>query len=218
MKVLNLYAGIGGNRKLWPNNEIEVTAVEINSEIAEIYKEFFPEDKVIVTDAHQYLLEHYKEFDFIWSSPPCPSHSKVRNEAGISHYNFKVVYPDLKLYEEIILLNHLTKLKLIERPKKFVVENVVSYYKPLIRPQLIGNHFIWANFKIDKFPKILRHYNTQKDLQASRGFYLSDKKIKHRKDQILRNCVEPKLGLHIFNNAFKEVQKTLSISSREVDK
>jgi len=32
MKVLNLYAGIGGNRKLWPD-ECEVTAVENNEEI-----------------------------------------------------------------------------------------------------------------------------------------------------------------------------------------
>jgi DNA (cytosine-5)-methyltransferase 1 len=46
MKVLNLYAGIGGNRKLW--KDCEVTAVELNPEVAEIYKYFFPEDKIIV--------------------------------------------------------------------------------------------------------------------------------------------------------------------------
>lgn len=58
MKVLNLYAGIGGNRKLWPA-ECEVTAVELNPEVAEVYKENFPHDTVIVGDAHEYLLEHY---------------------------------------------------------------------------------------------------------------------------------------------------------------
>ena len=77
MKILNLYAGIGGNRKLW-GNEHEITAVEINPQIAKIYQDFFPNDTVIVADAHQYLLEHYKEFDFIWSSPPCPTHSRIR--------------------------------------------------------------------------------------------------------------------------------------------
>ena len=61
MKVLNLYAGIGGNRKLW--EDVDVTAVEINPEIANIYNDFYPNDKVFVTDAHKYLLEHYKEFD-----------------------------------------------------------------------------------------------------------------------------------------------------------
>jgi len=77
MKILNLYAGIGGNRKLWGNAH-KVTAIEIDPKIAEIYQEFFPKDTVIITDAHQYLLEHYKEFDFIWNSPPCPTHSKLR--------------------------------------------------------------------------------------------------------------------------------------------
>ena len=36
MKILNLYAGIGGNRKLW--NGVDVTAVENNKSIAAIYK------------------------------------------------------------------------------------------------------------------------------------------------------------------------------------
>ena len=64
MKILNLYAGIGGNRKLW-GDEHEIIAVELDPEIATIYQDYFPNDKVIVTDAHKYLLENYKEFDFI---------------------------------------------------------------------------------------------------------------------------------------------------------
>jgi hypothetical protein len=38
IKILNLYAGLGGNRKLWKN--VEVTAVENNPEIAKIYQDF----------------------------------------------------------------------------------------------------------------------------------------------------------------------------------
>ena len=100
MKILNLYAGIGGNRKLWPEGH-EVTAVELNPEIAAIYQSFFPKDKVVVADAHQFLLEHYKEFDFIWSSPPCPTHTITNhflNAQGI------VRYPEMTLYQEIIFL------------------------------------------------------------------------------------------------------------------
>ena len=82
MKILNLYVGIGGNRKLW-GNEHQITAVEIDPKIAAIYQEFFPNDEVIVADAHEYLLKHYKEFDFIWSSPPCPSHSHIRKELAV---------------------------------------------------------------------------------------------------------------------------------------
>src|SRR5512146_2633968 len=102
MKVLNLYAGIGGNRKLW--TDVQVTAVEIVPEIAKIYQDFFPNDTVIVADAHQYLLEHYKEFDFIWSSPPCPTHSRMRYLKNFDEY--EQVYPDMKLWQEIIFLNH----------------------------------------------------------------------------------------------------------------
>jgi len=83
MKILNLYAGIGGNRKLWGNKHL-ITAIEFDPKIAKIYQDNFPKDKVIVTDAHQYLLEHFSEFDFIWSSPPCQSHSRVRFVATYS--------------------------------------------------------------------------------------------------------------------------------------
>jgi len=75
-KVLNLYACLGGNRLLWDN--CDVTAVELDPELARLYSERFPNDTVIIADAHEYLLQHYKEFDFIWSSPPCPTHSKAR--------------------------------------------------------------------------------------------------------------------------------------------
>lgn len=81
MKILILYAGIGGNRKLW-GNEHEITAVEIDPDIAKIYKDFFPDVNVIVADAHEFLLKHFKEYDFIWSSPPCPSHSRVNLQMG----------------------------------------------------------------------------------------------------------------------------------------
>ena len=77
MKILNLYAGIGGNRKLWGNKH-KITAVEYDEKIAKIYKDLYPNDEVITGDAHKYLEEHFQEFDFIWSSPPCPSHSRVR--------------------------------------------------------------------------------------------------------------------------------------------
>ena len=147
LRICNLYCGLGGNRKHWGNNH-KVTAIENNKEIAKIYQDFFPNDKVIITDAHQYLLAHFKEYDFIWSSPPCASHSQVRFIAINRKENpQKPLYPDMKLYEEILLLQHYFK-------GKYCIENVIGYYKPLIPPQEINKHYFWANFLI---PPIRTH-------------------------------------------------------------
>jgi DNA (cytosine-5)-methyltransferase 1 len=197
MKILNLYAGIGGNRKLW-GNDLEITAVEWDASIAEIYKDLYPNDTVIVGDAHQYLLEHYSEFDFIWASPPCPTHSVTNfflNPQGV------VRYPDMGLYQEIILLQNFFK-------GKYVVENVKSYYDPLIKPQGSGRHYFWANFRIPflKMDKQIGRMNGKGQNVARQnnldklGFDLS--KYEHPdKDKLLRNCVAPEIGLAIFESA-----------------
>lgn len=202
MKILNLYAGIGGNRKLW-GDEHEITAVEYNTKIAEVYKSFFPNDNVIVCDAHEYLLNHYKEFDFIWSSPPCPTHSRINFTNG---GRWPVKYPDMRLYQEIILLKEWFI-------GKYVIENVISYYKPLIAPQESGRHYFWANFKIPNLDygiqigtlmhgtrkRILREAQIP-ELMSLHGFDLSKISVANKR-QVLRNCVFPELGLMIFNCA-----------------
>ena len=144
-KILNLYACLGGNRYKWDevSNDIEVTAVELDDELARMYKNRFPNDIVIVSDAHQYLLDHYKEFDFIWSSPPCPSHSRARYWSSSNYETTtEAIYPDMKLYEEILFLQHYFKTG------KFVVENVIPYYEPLITAKKRGRHLYWTNFNL----------------------------------------------------------------------
>ena len=189
MKVLNLYSGIGGNRKLWQN--VEVTAIEQNADIAKIYQDFFPNDKVIVGDAHKYLLEHFADYDFIWSSPPCPTHSRLRT------LQKKRVYPDMKLYEEIIFLQHFAKAY-------WVVENVLPYYEFLIKPQILHRHAFWSNFKLHfaEFPKLktCKASEERKLLQQVTGFEI-DKYSGIDKRKVLRNCVLPELGKHVFNCA-----------------
>jgi DNA (cytosine-5)-methyltransferase 1 len=144
MKILNLYACLGGNRYKWDEVakaagiEIEVTAVELDEEAARLYQERFPNDKAIVADAHQYLLDHYKEFDFIWSSPPCPTHSKVRFTQKNQDF-YKPEYPNMMLYQEIIFIKH-------HFTGKYCIENVIPYYEPLIPAQKRGRHLYWTNF------------------------------------------------------------------------
>jgi DNA (cytosine-5)-methyltransferase 1 len=207
MKILNLYAGIGGNRKLW-GDEHEITAVENVPEIAEVYKQFFPKDTVIVEDAHEYLIKHFQEFDFIWTSPPCPTHSVCNNflkGQGIFRY------PDMRLWQEIIFLKHFFK-------GKYVVENVKSYYKPIIEPQVVGRHYFWANFtipdkKIDYVQIGTFNRSASKETQRRAIIReaqipelidlhgLKDFKIKNKR-QILRNCVLPEVGKHILEASF----------------
>ena len=208
MKILNLYAGIGGNRKLWGDDH-DIVAIENVPKIAKIYQDFFLKDKVIIADAHQYLLDHFKEFDFIWSSPPCPSHSSFRKNFSVE-VGAKPIYPDMKLYEEVIFLYGYFK-------GKFVVENVIGYYEPLVAPQIVQRHYFWTNFYItpSKFEKdtinLTGGRNEDQRVQAERlqikhGFNLDEYKVD--KMLALRNCVAPELVLHIFQEAFREY-KTL---------
>jgi len=195
MKVLNLYAGIGGNRKLW--KDVDVTAIEINPEIAKIYQDFFPDDKVVVADAHKYLLEHYKEFDFIWSSPPCPTHSRM-NYLQKAKGN-KVIYPDMTLWQEIIFLKNWYK-------GKWIVENVRTYYEPLIKPIEIDRHYFWNNFFIIPI-EVCKKVRNDKGMTLNvkmkeRNMFVKDfYKYKGDKRTLLNNCIEPDLGKHILECA-----------------
>lgn len=199
MKILNLYAGIGGNRKLWGDSH-EITAVENDENTANIYSDIFPDDKTIIGDAHQFLLDHYQEFDFIWSSPPCPTHSITNfylNKQGV------VRYPDMRLYQEIIFLKHFFK-------GKYCIENVQGYYKPLIQPQISGRHYFWCNFNIPVLPnkKTIgaiagsKGNEEYKKFKKILGFDLS--KYSHSsKDLLLRNCVDPEIGKAILNKVIE---------------
>lgn len=196
MKVLNLYAGLGGNRKLW--KDVKATAVEQNAEIAEVYASLYPDDKLIIGDAHEYLREHFSEFDFIWSSPPCQSHTRM---IKFTRHKLKR-YPDMNLYQEIIFLQHFFK-------GYWVVENVKPYYEPLIEAQTCGRHLFWSNFKISEF-EIKQPKNTinlasvagKKIMMDWLGIHY-EKNIyyegNHCPAQVLRNCVHPKLGKHVFD-------------------
>ncbi len=197
MKVLNLYACLGGNRFLWDN--CEVTAIELDTELARMYKERFPTDTVIITDAHKYLLEHYKEFDFIWSSPPCPTHSRAR---FARHSTTVPQYPDMKLYQEILLLDNYFE-------GKYCVENVIPFYEPLIPAQKRGRHLYWCNFKLPKAlstrkGSFMHKGNNKNELDKWEQFHqidLSSYKGEQRKDKIARNLVDYEAGKTIFDTA-----------------
>jgi DNA (cytosine-5)-methyltransferase 1 len=207
IKVLNLYACLGGNRYKWDEvADIEVTAVELDPELARMYQERFPNDTVVIADAHQYLLDHFKKFDFIWSSPPCPSHSKAAFGARKSdNSNHKPVYPDMTLYQEIIFLQHYFK-------GKYCIENVVPYYEPLINAQKRGRHLYWANFILPTNLGERKSISMESKNEVNQwcDFHEYDfykYKGEQRIDKIARNLVDYEAGKRIFETAVGIVRK-----------
>jgi len=195
MKILNLYACLGGNRYLW-GEEHEITAVELDPELARMYQERFPNDIVIVADAHKYLLNNYKEFDFIWSSPPCPTHSKAR---FARKETTKPMFPDMKLYAEILFLDKWFK-------GKYVVENVIPYYEPLIAGKKRGRHLYWTNFNLptnlnERKGGIMEGKNEVDKWCEFHDYNFKKYKGTQRTDKIARNLVDYEVGKTILDVA-----------------
>ena len=216
-KVLNLYACLGGNRYKWDevaeeaNVDMQVTAVEWDEELAKMYQQRFPNDKVIVADAHQYLLDYYKEFDFIWTSPPCPTHSRFNISMKTKR---EMKYPDMKLYEEVIFLDNFFD-------GRYVVENVIPYYEPLISAKKRGRHLYWTNFNLPNnigVRKVGIGGSTVDEMNKLIEFHGYDFR-KYNGDQnkikIARNLVDYEAGRTILETALnihrKSYQKQTSI-------
>ena len=185
MKILNLYSGIGGNRKLWGDSH-NITSVEYDAKVAAKYKELYPNDTVVVADAHQYMLDHYEEFDFIWTSPPCQTHSRANY---FINYITNSRYPKMELWQEIIFLKTFFK-------GKFCVENVISYYEYFITPTAeIGRHYLWSNFSIPKIELPKGEVGTMMKQYSGKPNHAMSKNLEDR------NAVNAELGLHILNRA-----------------
>ena len=205
MRILNLYACLGGNRYKWDEvaDNLEITAVELDPEAARLYQERFPNDTVIVADAHQYLLDHFKEFDFIWSSPPCPTHSRAR----FARRNTTIaVYPDLKLYEEILFLENYFE-------GKYCVENVIPYYEPLIQAQKRGRHLYWTNFNLpnnlnERKSSIMEGKDEVNKWCEFHDFDFYKYKGEQRIDKMARNLVDYEAGKTILETALGIIKKS----------
>ena len=81
INILNLYACLGGNRYKWDeltensDAKINVTAVELDPHLAELYKQRFPNDNVIVAGSarlsgneKQYVVKFGSDGNVLWSN------------------------------------------------------------------------------------------------------------------------------------------------------
>ena len=99
----------------------------------------------------------------------------------------------MKLWSEIIFLQYNFK-------GKWVVENVKPYYTPFIPATAdLQRHLFWANFDIPsvEFQKDMIRVAQIPQLQELHGYNLEDYKLPTKR-QVLRNCVRPGLGEHVF--------------------
>lgn len=229
VKILNLFAGIGGNRSKWGEKH-HITAVEFDEEIASIYQKRFPNDKIIITNAFEFFEKHYKDYDFIWASPPCQTHTNLmypRKDKKL---------PDLRLYSMILLLEKMyygnwivecIEPSFLEEEKEknpfWVIENVKPYYKPLIPYTVkLNRHLFWSNFTIQKkrfevnwsHPRG-QHYVSVKELCKVKNVDYELIKPIYKRDhlkgrQLLRNCVLEEIGKYILNILTNQKQMNLT--------
>lgn len=200
MRILIGCAGIGGESEYWCDEKNEITHVEHYSKIAKVISDRKKNRKVIVGDAYDYLLKNYKQFDFIWFSPNCQANSRMIRGGK----NRKPRFPDLRLYELKIFFD-------CNFDGFYCIENVKPYYKPVIEPSAkIGRHLFWSNFNIEEdfeiqqpkgFIKMgtVEGSNILKDwlgIEYEGNIYYDGN---HDPCQVLRNCVHPKLGLHVYD-------------------
>ena len=228
MKILNLFAGIGGNRYFWDliDHYLDITAVEKNSHVASVYSLSFPQDQVLIGDAWEYVRHHHSEYDIIWASPPCPTHSKMRRVNHGKNPAKPFIYPDMRLYGLILSLNQFFA-------GNWVVENVVGYYEPLVPPRKIGRHYFWSNISLNDRVSLpdswmIRNRPASREeyivmMEEYLGMplprekiYLPDTNGRLRDDTVFRNCIHPRLGLHVLKQLIQPERTVVSYITRGV--
>jgi DNA (cytosine-5)-methyltransferase 1 len=200
LKILNLFCGIGGNRLKWTN--CEVTAIDLDSEICDLYQKRFINDKVICGDAFQFFEDHWEEYDVIWASPPCQTHSRQQ------YRQKEKVLPDFRLYSLIKFC------QLWVKDKIWVIENVEVIDEVIPHTFKVNRHLFWSNLVIPSktFEKLYnppnyigkdgkKHNGGLSDLSIAELLELHQMEDFNHKEKrsILRNCVDYRIGEYILN-------------------
>ena len=219
IKTLNLFCGIGGNR-LGFDEKYQVTAIDFNEKACRIYKFRFPTDRVIKADAYEYVRKHFSEFEFIWGSPSCKTHSLLNNINVGCVYNRSarknIQLPDFRLYSLITFLKFMFR-------GIWVIENVRPYYPPLIPPSFaLGRHYFWSNIIIPEKNFKIHDIGSIEKADSDYIAWLAEQKevpielvekltflTNNEKVTIFRDMVNPKVARYIIKKIEQQQQQNL---------
>ena len=76
------------------------------------------------------------------------------------------------------------------------MENVIPFYKPLVKAKKIGRHLFWSNFNIKEIPQPKDDIGTMIKGHKNRAI---------KKPLKIRNAVNSNLGLHILDAAIQSL-------------
>ncbi len=98
-------------------------------------------------------------------------------------------------------------LELYGKKCKWVVENVIPYYTPLIKPSVeIDRHLYWSNFNISKIDIEKKYTIDSVTIETLKDFDLKKyPKIKNKR-QVIRNQVDYEIGKHILDCAADKIE------------
>jgi len=114
-KCLDLFCCAGGAGMGYKQAGFDVTGIDIEPQPKYPFK-------FIQADAIEYLIQHWKEYDFIHASPPCQ---------GYSHLTPK---EHKDKHEKLI---DILRAELIKTGKPYVIENVAGAKSELINPTML---------------------------------------------------------------------------------
>jgi DNA (cytosine-5)-methyltransferase 1 len=127
-----------------------------------------------------------------------------KTNTGEGEGKSKATYPDMMLYQEIILLQHFFK-------GKYCIENVIPYYEPLIPAQKRGRHLYWCNFILPNNlgeRKASNFINSKvSELSKFHDYDFTKYKGEQRVDKMARNLVDYEAGRTILETALGIIRK-----------
>jgi len=233
VKVLDLYAGIGGSAtgftKVFP--DCKIIAVEQDAEYAEVYQQRFPNAEVIVDDA-MYNLDLIDDVDFAWASPPCQTHTHM-NLTFRKKIGLRLIDPQLMQTTIYWKYRFAKARRLDETDVPWAVENVRPYYHDDIAPPAakVGRHYIWSNRRVPNLTltgyspvtaslsiigvngKLVKRWQTDKKLarkfrqnwakRAGLDLSLFDQMTRNKLDKAINNMTDPRVSGHVIKHALR---------------